>query len=477
MISIIKKEILSQLLTFRFTFITVLSVILISLCTFLNVQTYEEKLTNYNLAIHDQQQELTNVEVYSQIRPKIELPPEVLSILNKGVYRQFSTTITVSRDKVPEVETGSDIDNEYLALFSSLDISDVIVLVFSLLGLLLAFENISGEKSAGTLKYMLAHPVPRYKFLLGKYIGGIIVINIALFIGILFGLLIVITSKSIMLNLEEWYRIGGFFLLSISYTSTFYLIGMVISANTHHPATSLAFSLFFWIVLVIIWPRSAHYLGQQLKPIPSEETWEKIINSENAQKYKAFQEFEQRYGRYSKAGSFVSITFFESDGIMISRPDEKVIDYFTKRTEYVEPIIRNITDRIWNIILQKQNRLNSQRKLIIIIAALSPTSLYSTASSIISRTDAGSTLRIWDQIREYRRQMLSWFSDNKFISSPKWFTKEGELNLNGFPEFNCQLESFVESYKRVIVPLTIIILMNIILFILLYFAFLTYDVR
>jgi len=476
-LTVTKKEILGHLLTLRFVFITVLSVILIVVCTFLNVKSFEEKRTNYDLAIREHRQEFTTFNVYSQVKPRVEYPPEVLSILNKGVSGQFATTITISRDKVPEVETGSDIDNEYLALFSTLDMSNVIILVFSLLGMLLAFGTISGEKRDGTLKLMLVHDVPRYKVLLGKYIGGIIILSAALLIGFLFGLIIVLNSKVIMLSFEEWQRICMFFFLSLLYTSTFYMLGMVISAKTRQPATSLAFSLFFWIVLVIIWPRTAHYIGQQLSPVPSEETWQEKIKAEDLRKHEASREFEERHGSYSDAGVYKGMTFFGITGIMVSEPDEDVVKYFIKRNEFIEPIIRDTANRIWNIVEEKQNRLNRQRRLMTIISAFSPASLYASASSIISCTDAGSTIRFWDHIREYRRQMLAWFLDNKLTHSSKWFVKEGELDLSGFPEFTNRHESFTGSFIRAVIPLIAMFIINIILFIVLNTAFLNYDIR
>ena len=70
--TLFKKELLDHIQKFRFTLITILAIVLIVVCTVLNVENYRQKLENYNSAVREHKEELNNSAVYPSIIPKID---------------------------------------------------------------------------------------------------------------------------------------------------------------------------------------------------------------------------------------------------------------------------------------------------------------------------------------------------------------------------------------------------------------------
>ena len=458
--TLFKKELLDHIQKFRFTFITILAIVLIVVCTVLNVENYRQKLENYNSVIREHKKSLeeTMFNVYSWLTPIIEYKPEVFEILSKGITGQFASTVEVRRTKMPEFKAGSTVDNEYLVTVSEIDISRVIAIIFSLLGLLLGFDAINGERRNGTLKHILANQVPRYKLLLSKCLGGIAIISLSLLIGFIFCLILMINSPSIALNTGDWMRIGGFLVSSLLYATTFYMLGILLSVSVREPATALAFSLFFWVILVIIWPVAARYIGKQLIPVPSYEYLQKMDGFE----YFDPEDFLKLYGDFMKAGKSASRFSLSNTGSLVllgrSNIDKNVLDYLFERVDNVEQVLQEQTDRKWQIRSAYNSYLMKQHTMIHFISCFSPAYLYDYASSIFCRTGISSYQNFIYNVREYRRQLLQWLIDIDAMHSEKWFVLEGDLDLTGLPEFSLNQESFIEILYRAMIPLSVLII-------------------
>jgi len=473
--TLFKKEVLDHIQKFRFTFITILAIVLIVVCTVLNVENYRQKLENYNAALREHKEELNNSTVYPRLAPKIEYKPEVLEILSKGITGQFASTVEVQRTKMPEFKAGSTVDNEYLVTVSEIDISQVIAIIFSLLGLLLGFDAINGERRNGTLKHTLANQVPRYKLLLSKCLGGITIIFLSLIIGFIFCLILMINSPSIALNSGDWLRIGGFLVSSLLYATTFYMLGILLSVSVREPATSLAFSLFFWVIFVIIWPGAARYIGRQLIPVP---TLENMIENDGFEYYKP-DDLLKLFGDFRKAGKAGGVSF-GNDGSLIFRGqsdiDQSVLDYLYQRVDFVQQEVQKQTEREWQIRSEHNSYLMKQHNFIHFISCFSPAYLFDYTSSIFCLTDVGSYNNFINNVQEYRRQFLQWLIDIDAMHTAKWFVSKGDLDLSGLPEYSPIRESFIKSLYRSLFPIFVIIIINMAFFFCAHVIFFRSDV-
>jgi len=197
---IVQKELLSHLLTLRFAVGGVCCVLLIASSAYVLTRQFESRLEAHRAAVTDYENRLQKVTVYSElghaVRPEAHRPPSALSILSRGMEAELGDVVTLAHGYVPVDAASSGMDNPYLAVFPAIDFVTVFQVVLSLLGLLFAYDAVTGEQEDGTLRLMLSNPVPRDTVLLGKSIGAFLSVAVPVGIGMLLNLLIVLLSGS-----------------------------------------------------------------------------------------------------------------------------------------------------------------------------------------------------------------------------------------------------------------------------------------
>ena len=106
----------------------------------------------------------------------------------------------------------------------------------------------------------LSIPVGRGLIVLSKYLGAMLCLTLPLLMSFLLALLLQLQSNAIHYGADDFLRIGGIFLTTVIYTSTFYLIGLLVSSMIHRTATSLIVSMFIWVVLTLLYPNVSLFL-------------------------------------------------------------------------------------------------------------------------------------------------------------------------------------------------------------------------
>jgi len=498
---IIKKEFLSRIFTFQFTFGIIISVFLISISTVVLTKNYQEKLRNFQQSVSEHANELRQIKVYSALNPKLELPPQPLSVFNEGVVEQFGNQVTIRRDEIPRLEAGSDVDNEFLVIFSNIDITTIIKIIMSLLAILFAYNCVTEDKEAGTLKQVLANPIPRYKILLSKYIGGISVLLLALTVSILFGLIIFLASARVAISGQIIARVLTFMVISAIYISIFYLIGMLISTLTSRSSTSLIFSLLCWVVFVILYPDVASYAVKQFYPLETPKAMERALKelTDNFKKFRIETEISL-LERFHPPGFFLyknkkvfatsGIVDFDShsEGIVISQSYggnkltneqfDKLVKFFKERSELVEPEKIRVAEQKDQIVQQRLNGLLRQRKIIDWISLLSPAYLFDKSTAVLMGTDLNYINRFLTATRQYRNSLIQYLYDKKAFSSSQFVYPDEQFSLADMPGFRFnEFENLADTLLRCIGDIAILLLLNILLFVAAMFLFLKYDPR
>ena len=90
---------------------------------------------------------------------------------------------------------------------TKVDWAFIIGYVLSLIAILFTFDAVSGERERGTLRLMLANPIPRHTVLIGKFLGALISINIPFALAVLMNLLLISTSSAVQTRCR---RMGAF---------------------------------------------------------------------------------------------------------------------------------------------------------------------------------------------------------------------------------------------------------------------------
>ena len=173
---LIWRELLANLMTFRFVVAMVVTLLLVVANTVVLIADYERRLTSYNTAVKHNSQEIPKAKTYSDVEGKIRVdrPPNPLSIFNAGLDRRLGNSIHVRHTLVPTLwDTKShSADNPFLNLFSSVDLVLIFQVILSLLALLFAHDAIAGEREGGTLRLTMANAVSRPALLLAKYFSA-----------------------------------------------------------------------------------------------------------------------------------------------------------------------------------------------------------------------------------------------------------------------------------------------------------------
>ena len=78
--TIVKKEIINHIMTFRFTVGTVLFIGTIVFFMSVLIKDYEQKLESYNDSVTKNNSEFRQLLAYQNLKPTVYKPPNVLSI-------------------------------------------------------------------------------------------------------------------------------------------------------------------------------------------------------------------------------------------------------------------------------------------------------------------------------------------------------------------------------------------------------------
>ena len=491
--TIVRREITANIVSFRFLMGLLIYFSLIVTNLFVLTRGYEDRLQSYRTAIRENENKISQVQRYSQFGLthllKCDRSPKLLSIFNEGVDKRKGNTVTVAHGYVPAVAEQHGSDNPYLNIFSSIDFTVICQVVMSLLALLFAYDAISREKEAGTLRLALSGAVSRPTLLLGKYIAGMVSISLPLIASFVAGLLVIQFSPYVSFSSSDWGRILLIFLVSMLYVSLFFLIGLFLSTRTDRPSITLMFSMCVWVLFVLIVPNLTVLLVEHASPTQSEESYKEQARDQwkqyeaEVKDYLENRSVEKPLDRASFGGVGVNSGVNDYDsGETVSVSGfrgEEGVPFAQECYGFKENLRAQYADRIWQIrktYLDKNP--NRQSLLALNISRISPAAVYYNAAAILAETDLGSFWRFMEQTRQYRREWLDYMRDEEIFSARRWFTTEFEesFDLSRIPKFKEQSEGIGSSLQRATLDIMILAVLNVLFFMGAFISFLRYDV-
>ncbi len=120
-----------------------------------------------------------------------------------------------------------------------------------LVGLLLSFDAISGEKERGTLALSLTYPLSRAQILIGKFLAHLLVLAFAIGVGLLLVAIISI-FKNAGLDMS-FTPLLWLFVTSLALGATFLGIGYLVSSLVSQPSVASGFAIVIWLVCVVLY--------------------------------------------------------------------------------------------------------------------------------------------------------------------------------------------------------------------------------
>jgi ABC-2 type transport system permease protein len=149
-----------------------------------------------------------------------------------------------------------------------------------LVAIALGFDAINGEYSKRTLSRVLAQPIYRDALLMGKFLGGFLVLLICLVT-----LWLLMTGLGILLlglppSGEEILRGLAYLLCSLAYAGVWLALALLFSTVFQSPATSALAALAVWLLFTIFWSMLTPLIAGALAPVDPLEPMTAVHHAE-----------------------------------------------------------------------------------------------------------------------------------------------------------------------------------------------------
>ena len=284
---LIHKELLTNLLDFRFVAVFALCALLSVLAVYMGVQNQDRRLSEYN-AVSEANRKSFETRVLGQgrlwnissIGYRWNRRPESLSPVVFGLSGLLGREAIIRSGRPARFETSLYGTDPAYALFEVLDLAFIVKIVLSLAVILFTFDAICGEKEAGTLRLYSSFGVSRSLLAVGKLLGStIVVLTPFLFSFLLSSLVLTLTSD---LNSQDWFRMAFLMFVFTLYLVVFAAFGLWISALTHRRIVAFLGLLCLWTIWIFIIPTLSADLANEYAPVGSFHTMlERIEESQN----------------------------------------------------------------------------------------------------------------------------------------------------------------------------------------------------
>lgn len=497
--TLIRQELLNNLMMFRFAAAVVIMLLLIVANTIVLIKDYEGRLSDYNTAVKTHWQQLRESKTYSAGKMIFNRPPNPLSIFNTGLDKRVGNEIEVSHIFIPTIWDAHKhaADNPYFNIFTSIDIVFIFQGILSLLALTFAYDAIAGEYERGTLRLVLTHPVGRGYILFAKYLSAMVCLLVPVLMSLLLVLILLTTSATISLNTADFLRIGGIVLTSLVYLSLFYLIGMLISAMTRRTSTALILSIFVWVFLVFVYPNlilTAVDTAPPSDPEPAAYHQMKGLWEELERKKKQFLlndpvpgedwEFDLEglsYMAYLREDKPSRLRYYIHVRSHLETIDERFEPQVPRAQDYYHylgTLVVNTVERTWLL------RKPALKTLYVdpatrarMLLKFSPAGLYDASTEAWVGNDLDGIQDFFTAAQRYRQAVVNHFYDNKIFASRQWFAADqAAVDWDTLPQFSFQRSDIGVNAKRALPDLLLLLTMNVILFLVIFLVFIRSEV-
>lgn len=502
--TLIRRELLDNLMTFRFAAAVFITLLLVVAATAVLIQDYERRLESYNTSIETHRQRLHKWQTYSPgvERLYVDRAPNPLSLFNVGLDKRLGNKIRVSPWFVPSLWDAQmdSSDNSFLNIFSSIDIVFIFEVVLSLLALIFAYDALAGERERGTLRLVLTHPVRRGNILIAKYVSAMLCLLVPLLMSLLLAVILLTTSTSISVSTADFLRMGGIVLSSLMYLSVFYLIGLLISSLTRRTSTALMLSMFVWGFLVLVYPNMilttnvpqdtsgarAASAFNQIKQIYEELDRERknfLVNDPVPGEDPMF-DMDGPSG-WTSGGGFIEnqLTLLYYYSSVISYND--FYDRYLPKVRYAQnyygflgPRMIDTANRAWLIRKQALQEIFVKPAFFDrILLKLSPVGMYDATTQAWAGTDLRGIQDFFHTVREYRQAVIAYLYDKEAFGSRQWLAADKtQVDWDMLPQFSFQRGDIGINAKRALPDLFLLLTINIVLFVMIFLIFIKSEV-
>lgn len=422
--TIFEKELRLTLATSRFVACSLLLVTLMTASALVMLADWQRRLDLFRASSQEAERAAHAATAYVEVALRLERRPQLLSLIHQGVGDRFGRFVALAgKYDLPRLQGGMS-ESTLLESWIPLDFSHLVGIVLSLIALIFSYDLVNGDRASGTLQLTLASSLSRSRLLLGKYLGAMVSVTVPFMAATVLWLLIVLPQSDAEAGAGTWVRIGLALLLAVMYASIFIWLGLLLSALTDRPATSLILGLLVWTLVVLIYPILAVQVIEITKPV-------------------------QR--------------------LAVERPGQDAL--------IRDPALRaHVEAAQWEVFRRALGQFHRAQ----VLMRLSPLSQYDFASAAVAGTDVDHFMTLLDAARREDQALRTWQEGKARLYPDRELSRMNvplPLDLSGLPQTRKPLERLAEVAGRVLPDAALLIIFNLFLMICSLYAFQRYDVR
>ena len=132
-----------------------------------------------------------------------------------------------------------------------INLASLSVYLIPLIALMLAFDALVGEFERGTMLLLLTYPVTRWQVIMGKFVGHVLILFIAIFAGYggAFFFMVMMGDGSI----DGWQAYLMMMASSLLLGSVFIALGYFVSVLVKERATAIGSAIGLWLIFVVLY--------------------------------------------------------------------------------------------------------------------------------------------------------------------------------------------------------------------------------
>ena len=125
------------------------------------------------------------------------------------------------------------------------------IYLIPLLALMLSFDTVVGESERGSLLLLMCYPLSRAQLLLGKFVGHLMILTLAVVIG--YGGIGLYLHLSGHGSTAEWVSYCAMMASSVLLGAVFLAVGSMISIVVRERSTSVGAAIVIWLLAVVLY--------------------------------------------------------------------------------------------------------------------------------------------------------------------------------------------------------------------------------
>ena len=134
---------------------------------------------------------------------------------------------------------------------SVISLASLSVYLIPLIALMLSFDAMVGEFERGTMMLLLTYPVTRWQVIMGKFLGHVLILFIAILVG--YGGSVIAMTLVTGSSTEGWQAYVVMMASSMLLGAIFVALGYLVSVLVKERATAVGAAIGLWLVFVVLY--------------------------------------------------------------------------------------------------------------------------------------------------------------------------------------------------------------------------------